>query len=638
MKRGYWIALMGLMTSLAFGQVNVTFRLNTANFAGGASDSTHIFTLRGTMNGWAWPDEATEDTLINVGGDYWEVTLPVTVAEELSFKFVVDDGVEDTWEDNLSADRAYTVPATDATIDLAYWDKDYGFDIFTPTDSIDVWFRVNVEGIIDLDTTGLEVGVRGQHAPLQWGPSIMLAKEGDSYFYSGQISFANDSAGVDYNYKYHHTPDNWESSSDRPLTFRVDTTLAFSYFSNNPPVDIDPITANMVFSVDMGAYETMGIFSVARKDTMQVRGGFNGWAGGAKPDESDLVLTLIDGTTVYQKSIEMTMLPADTENYKYFIKFSAESETLFVHQEPYFYSDMGYENPADEGGGNREFTFTSDTTSDQVIDLPLEYYAGVPPMGLIAEGDTTTVTFTLDMREEILETLSEFDFAADSIWFVPKDEWSSFVLGFRREGDHERRVDLLMAPTAENDSIYTVTFDLVGPVPYTLVYAYQFGNAEKLDYTTTGGGDQSGRYICRYVLPEGINPLVWPRYYAPPVDIFQLDAPLTVETAPELGTVSIDEVKALPSGFMVSQNYPNPFNPTTEIQFVLPRGDHVTFTVYNLLGQVVATKSVDFGTGGRYSFKWFGSDQRGRSMASGVYFYEVRTSTERVTKKMTLLR
>ncbi|MFC1537662.1 PQQ-binding-like beta-propeller repeat protein, partial [Gemmatimonadota bacterium] len=82
---------------------------------------------------------------------------------------------------------------------------------------------------------------------------------------------------------------------------------------------------------------------------------------------------------------------------------------------------------------------------------------------------------------------------------------------------------------------------------------------------------------------------------------------------------------SLPKAFSLGQNYPNPFNPTTTINYAVPEGKtvKVTLKVYNLRGRLVATLVDDEREAGNYSVFWSGTDQNGRQVASGVYFYRI---------------
>ena len=93
----------------------------------------------------------------------------------------------------------------------------------------------------------------------------------------------------------------------------------------------------------------------------------------------------------------------------------------------------------------------------------------------------------------------------------------------------------------------------------------------------------------------------------------------------------------------LGQNYPNPFNPVTNITydvgFVEGPDQQVNLSIYNLLGQQVITLVNDQRSIGRHSVKWYGKDNSGISVASGMYFVHMTTSTGKVqTRKVMLLR
>jgi uncharacterized repeat protein (TIGR01451 family) len=94
----------------------------------------------------------------------------------------------------------------------------------------------------------------------------------------------------------------------------------------------------------------------------------------------------------------------------------------------------------------------------------------------------------------------------------------------------------------------------------------------------------------------------------------------------------------LPTAFSLSQNYPNPFNPTTTISFELPVRDHVTLTVYNMLGQRMAVLVDDFLSAGAHTVEWDGRGSSGQAAATGVYLYRLEAGKTVKTKKMVLMK
>ena len=94
----------------------------------------------------------------------------------------------------------------------------------------------------------------------------------------------------------------------------------------------------------------------------------------------------------------------------------------------------------------------------------------------------------------------------------------------------------------------------------------------------------------------------------------------------------------IPLQYNLSQNYPNPFNPSTKISFDLIEGGKSTLIVYNLLGKKINTLMNSSLNPGHHSIEWNGLDYNGQSVASGVYFYELRSGDFLAKKKMLLLR
>ncbi len=86
------------------------------------------------------------------------------------------------------------------------------------------------------------------------------------------------------------------------------------------------------------------------------------------------------------------------------------------------------------------------------------------------------------------------------------------------------------------------------------------------------------------------------------------------------------------------QNYPNPFNPATRIEYMLEKSCHVSLKIYNVTGQLVRTLVDEHQKSGSSSIIWNGRDERGRRVASGVYFYRLEAGEFVTSKKIVLLR
>jgi poly(beta-D-mannuronate) lyase len=88
-----------------------------------------------------------------------------------------------------------------------------------------------------------------------------------------------------------------------------------------------------------------------------------------------------------------------------------------------------------------------------------------------------------------------------------------------------------------------------------------------------------------------------------------------------------------PLAYRLDQNYPNPFNPETKITFSLKNAGLTTLFVYDLLGHKVEEIVNRNLTAGFHQVEFDGS-----GLASGVYYYEIRSGNFSSIKKMILMR
>lgn len=99
-------------------------------------------------------------------------------------------------------------------------------------------------------------------------------------------------------------------------------------------------------------------------------------------------------------------------------------------------------------------------------------------------------------------------------------------------------------------------------------------------------------------------------------------------------TITGVETAQSPYTFELAQNYPNPFNPATTINFTLAKMSKVNLTVYNVLGQKVATLyNNNIMEAGHHTAQF-----NAARFASGVYFYRLEAGNFTSVKKMMLLK
>ena len=136
--------------------------------------------------------------------------------------------------------------------------------------------------------------------------------------------------------------------------------------------------------------------------------------------------------------------------------------------------------------------------------------------------------------------------------------------------------------------------------------------------------------------PEGGEHFLAVRFQGPAAGETEI-VPAALVSAPE-AVVTAAPGASIPRSYAILPNYPNPFNASTNIDFQLPAGGHVSLTIYDVLGRTVRHLVDGHQEAGNYIARWDGRDDRGKVMKSGVYFCVFESGSFREVIKMVLSR
>ena len=175
------------------------------------------------------------------------------------------------------------------------------------------------------------------------------------------------------------------------------------------------------------------------------------------------------------------------------------------------------------------------------------------------------------------------------------------------------------------DSLVLQVTSANAPLAYASIFLSQEGAVVGQNRT-----DENGRAV-----------LVYPFALATPYTITAVAVGAPVKRVSYTRTMVTDvgdDGHELPKVFDLNQNYPNPFNPRTIISFRLQERSQAQLSVYNLVGQLVATLSQGTLSAGDHEVEWDGNDTAGTPVASGIYFYQLHAGSNVQSRKMVLLK
>lgn len=164
---------------------------------------------------------------------------------------------------------------------------------------------------------------------------------------------------------------------------------------------------------------------------------------------------------------------------------------------------------------------------------------------------------------------------------------------------------------------------------------------DNCDYDSDGDGEHDGNWAVEW---QNAHPGEW--YNCSSAHSQALNANLKAYAAwwlwsglagwPGVGTDVEKEGSALPELFNLKQNYPNPFNTSTSISYSLKEPGYMELDVYNMTGQHVRTLCEGEIQQGFHTTVWNGRNNRGETVTSGCYLYQLEINNKRKETRKTL--
>ena len=653
------LALLSGFAVSAFAQRTVTLQLNTASLPD-TLDALDEVQVRGCLAGCegdqselpgdqiiAWND-ATTLTATNDGGDYWSLAFQIPEDDTLNFKFysqLAEDSGVGGWEDG--SDHVISPGTGDTTLTLHFYRKGSGAEYdWRPheekPDTVAVWFRVymnstDAEGLgYDRENESQVIGIRGDSTVsaggLNWGITRPIAVEDTSenrpayHLWSGVVYYPAEKIGMTQPYKFIIGDGGWEDREGGDRTFTIpdqDTTLHWVFFGDSRAVGgAERVDSQLIFTVDLDAFEEIGLFRKARADTIQVRGTINEWL--CNPPGDDCRLQEVPATNQFELAVPVSLFPNDEVQYKFFLQFNvSEFETEFGSPPP-----SGWEE-GHNTGVNREQIFEGTPTQD----FGIQYFNDVRAENVIPDGTSIDVHFSVNM--DTTEANRPFDPEnGDSLIVEINDPIWGFLHGADTFLDGNDRPDLIGFLTDDDeDNVYEGTITVNGPTYSLLTFKYGYGQrvgGVYEGYIEEGGqlGATPGRNRAHYVEknPDGS----WPSEWTLPAHDFTPTGPLPYTGNP-VGVEQIDS--ELPEKVTLLGNYPNPFSESTTFDYTVTEKTKVTISVFNVLGQRVATVVDGVQAAGTYRATF-----EPRGLSSGTYFYRLEAEGQVVARPMIIVK
>jgi hypothetical protein len=315
--------------------------------------------------------------------------------------------------------------------------------------------------------------------------------------------------------------------------------------------------------------------------------------------------------------------------------------------------------------------FVSDDGKTGSIQQYQIYFSDELKVTALASGD-----FNGDGRDELVTAISNSQLVNSYIyvddisstgnccigtpWFGPENVLHTTALAAGNYKDDNVLKDRLIVALSDidltNTQIYSTVLDdfsfkssqlFFGPDNYWHVTSMAFGDffddetlrEEMIIALSNTSSNHSKMYKTSDPILNGLGDVI----YDPGFPSYYYISSVSTGSFRESLHPGVSEIEDNPNkdnmilqSFILRQNYPNPFNPSTSIRFTIPIGISNSMTslkVYDILGKQVTTLVNDKLPEGEYEFTFDAA-----TLSSGIYFYQLITGNNMLTKKMVLIK
>ena len=259
-------------------------------------------------------------------------------------------------------------------------------------------------------------------------------------------------------------------------------------------------------------------------------------------------------------------------------------------------------------------------SGNKLEELPRNVFTHTPKLGYLSISDNELTELPAGIFEG-LKSLSRLDVSGNTTDPLP----------------------VTIAPTKSDEGRFNVYIPVGASFNIDLQISVENGSANKKQVTIKTGETRSE--TLQVARSDGTTDAVTvtvgelpslPQHHAGYIFVRGADWPLTIIDA-------IGAAPAAPRKSALLPNFPNPFNPETWIPYQLAKPANVSITIFNSRGVVVrelvfGMKAAGYYTGKSSAAHWDGRNNSGERVSSGMYFYQFKTDSMSVLKKMVIMK